>query len=318
MGEEWRKGWHPETVPPRRGDDSFLIVGAGPTGLECARLLGRRGCPVHVAEAREELGGRVTLESRLPGLGAWARVRDYRLAQLAKLPHVEVFRDSRLDAGHILEFGASRVVLATGAHWRRDGVGRANPLPVAGCATSAVFTPDDLLAGVLPEGPVVVFDDDHYYLGGVLAELLRSAGREVMLVTPADKASAWTVNTLEQHAIQKRLLEIGVIILTNRNLVGVTPTAAMLACTYTGRREERACRSLVAVTSRIPNDELASTLAAMPEAVARAGILSVTSLGDCLAPGTIAAAVYAGHRYAREYDRPDNDAVAFRRELPGE
>src|SRR6202030_2179465 len=51
MGEEWRKGWHPEAVPPRSGDDSFLIVGAGPTGLECARLLGRRGCSGHLAAA---------------------------------------------------------------------------------------------------------------------------------------------------------------------------------------------------------------------------------------------------------------------------
>jgi dimethylamine/trimethylamine dehydrogenase len=59
MGEEWRKGWHPEAMPPRSGEDSFLIVGAGPSGLECARLLGRRGYSVHVAEAGEQLGGRL-------------------------------------------------------------------------------------------------------------------------------------------------------------------------------------------------------------------------------------------------------------------
>jgi dimethylamine/trimethylamine dehydrogenase len=59
MGEEWRKGWHPEIIPPRTGDDSFLIIGAGPSGLECARMLGGRGYTVHVAEASEQLGGRI-------------------------------------------------------------------------------------------------------------------------------------------------------------------------------------------------------------------------------------------------------------------
>ncbi len=130
MGEEWRKGWHPERVPPRSGNDSFLIVGAGPTGLECARLLGRRGYAVHLVEAEEELGGRVTRESRLPGLAAWASVRDYRLNQLNKMPEVAILRGSPVSAEQILEFDAQRVVLATGARWRRDGIGRANALAV--------------------------------------------------------------------------------------------------------------------------------------------------------------------------------------------
>ncbi len=54
-----------------------------------------------------------------------------------------------------------------------------------------------------------------------------------------------------------------------------------------------------------------------PEALARAGIKSVTAIGDAHAPSTIAAAVYAGHRAARELDAPDRgDAVPFERELP--
>jgi dimethylamine/trimethylamine dehydrogenase len=53
----------------------------------------------------------------------------------------------------------------------------------------------------------------------------------------------------------------------------------------------------------------------MPDAVAGAGIVSVSSIGDCLAPGTIAAAVYAGHRHAREFDRPESDEAGFKREL---
>ncbi len=316
MGEEWRKAWHPENIPPRNGTDSFLVVGAGPTGLECARLLGRRGYPVTLAEADAQLGGRVTRESSLPGLSAWARVRDYRLQQLNKMPNVEILRTSRVAAADILEFGATRVVLATGAHWRRDGVARANLRPIAGFDRSEVYSPDDLMAGSRPASPVVVFDDDHFYLGAVLAEQLRRDGLDVTLVTPAERVSAWTVHTLEQHRIQKQLLELGVRVEANRNVLEFDGSRVRLACTYTARESALAAAAVVTVTSRRPDDALGLDLASRPEALSSAGIASVTCIGDCLAPSTIAAAVYAGHRYAREFDWPQTDAVPFRRELP--
>jgi dimethylamine/trimethylamine dehydrogenase len=316
MGEEWRKGWHPENVPARSGSDSFLIVGAGPSGLECARLLGRRGYTVHLAEATEQLGGRVTREARLPGLSAWGRVRDYRLNQLNKMQNVEILRASPVTAGEVLEFGATRVVIATGSRWRRDGVGRANNRPIRGFdAAHAVFTPDELMGGIRVPGPVVVFDDDHYYLGAVLAEKLRLDGLEVTLVTPADRVSAWTVNTLEQHAIQKRILDLGIAVTMNRNILEFNGTAIALECTYTGRESSLPAAAILTVTSRLPNDELAQSLEGLAEPIGAAGIVSITSVGDCLAPSTIAAAVYAGHRYAREFDRPSTDGVAFHREL---
>ena len=317
MGEEWRKGWHPEAIPPRTGSDSFLIVGAGPAGLECARLLGRRGYAVSLAEAGEQLGGRVTREARLPGLAAWARVRDYRSNQLNKMQNVEIYRGSPVTAEQVLKFGAKRVVLATGSSWRRDGVGRANTRPIPGLnRTDRVFTPEDVMAGLQPSGPVVVFDDDHYYLGAILAEKLRADGFAVTLVTPADKVSAWTVNTLEQHTIQKHLLALGVDIATSRHLIEFDGARVTLQCTYSEKLTSLPAASVVTVTSRLPNDELALALAGMTDEAAQAGIISIDSIGDCLAPSTIAAAVYAGHRYAREFDRPQDDAGAFRRELP--
>ena len=316
MGEEWRKGWHPETVPPRTGDDSFLIIGSGPSGLECARVLGRRGYTVHLAEAGEELGGRVTRESRLPGLAAWARVRDYRLTQLKKMQNVEILRGSRVNVAEILEFGATRLVLATGSHWRRDGVGRANSVPIPGFDSAhRVLTPDDVFDDASAAGPVVIFDDDHYYLGAVLAEKLRLDGHDVALVTPSDRVSAWTGYTLEQHAIQKRLLQLGVAIHTSRNIVELNASGATLECTYTGRQAALPAASIITVTSRLPNDELALPVDERSVEFAAAGIVSVTSIGDCLAPSTIAAAVYAGHRYAREFDQPPSDEAAFQREL---
>jgi dimethylamine/trimethylamine dehydrogenase len=318
MGEEWRKGWHPEAEPPGGGSDTFLVVGAGPCGLECARVLGRRGYSVCLAEAGEQLGGRVTRESRLPGLAAWSRVRDYRLNQLNRMQNVQILRASPVTADEVLEFGAARVVIAAGSRWRRDGIGRANCRSIRGFDDAhRVLTPDESMDGARVSGPVVVFDDDHYYLGAILAEKLRVDGHDVTLVTPADRVSAWTVNTLEQHAIQRRVLDLGVAVYTNRNIVEFDGSKILIECTYTGRLTTVPTAAVVTVTSRLPNDELARSLDGLAEAVAAAGIVSITSIGDCLAPSTIAAAVYAGHRYAREFDLPRCDEVAFKRELPG-
>ncbi len=317
MGEEWRKGWHPELLPPKASEDAVLVVGAGPAGLEAARALGQRGYRVHLAEAGEDLGGRVTAEARLPGLAEWARVRDYRVQQITKMTNVEVYRASRLKPEHVHELGAPRVVIATGARWRRDGVGRANSAPVPGFDREAVLTPDDVMAGAAPEGPVVVFDDDHYYLGGVLAEKLRRAGLDVTLVTPALAASYWTENTLEIGHVHKRLLELEIDIVPHTNVAAFHGARVELACVHTDKRRDIPCAAIVTVTARLPEDALYRALVADEAGLEAAGIKSVAAIGDALAPGTIAAAVYAGHRAARELDDPaDPDAVPFERELP--
>ncbi|MNC88235.1 Trimethylamine dehydrogenase [compost metagenome] len=75
------------------------------------------------------------------------------------------------------------------------------------------------------------------------------------------------------------------------------------------------CASLLFVTMRLPNDALYHDLQADPARLEAAGIKSVLRIGDCFAPSTIAAAVYAGHRCAREMDEPPAGDVPFKREL---
>jgi dimethylamine/trimethylamine dehydrogenase len=185
MGEEWRRKWHPERIPSGDPGKNVLIVGAGPAGLECARALGQRGLAVTVAEASEELGGRITNESKLPGLATWARVRDYRTNLIKTMGNVDVYRDSPVSAPDVIEFGCDYVVIATGARWTRQ-ILDTNEYPGGEIEGDAVFTPDDILAGAQPEGPVVIYDFDHYYMGSCLAERLRLNGNEVTLVTPAN------------------------------------------------------------------------------------------------------------------------------------
>jgi len=315
MGEEWRRGWHPERIAAKKSDGSVLIVGAGPAGLEAALSAARRGYAVHLAEATRELGGRVTRESALPGLSEWARVRDWRIGQLERMPNVSIYRDSQIEAEHVLDFAARHVLIATGAKWRRDGVGRASGMAIEGFDDEQVFTPDDIMAGRLPQaGPVIIWDDDHYYMGGVLAERCRAAGLEVALVTPAANVSAWTTNTMEATAIARRLARLRIDVLTYYSIVGFRNGNAILMNGLTDDAHERQAAAIVTVTARLPIDHLYTDLVAIEDRWLSSGISGVTRIGDCYGPGTIQAAVYAGHKVARALD--ENPEGEIPRELP--
>ena len=314
--EEWRRGWHPEKVAPKGDSQSVLIVGSGPAGLEAARIAGERGYDVALAEALPTLGGRVARERLLPGLAAWGRVADYRLYQLGQRANVQLYPASRLNVDEILSFGFQHVCIATGARWRADGVARQHVVPIPVQGALPVFTPDDLMEGRLPTGKVVLFDDDHYYMGGVLAELLAQKGCSVTLVTPSAFVSDWTANTLEQGAIHRRLRALGVQIVLNRGLAAIAADGVQTNCTYTDARDHLGCDALVMVGSRRADDGLFHALTARRDEWQGAGILSVKLIGDAAAPAPIAWATFAGHRYAREIDMPDRgDALSFRREI---
>ncbi|MDO6520380.1 FAD-dependent oxidoreductase [Shimia thalassica] len=314
--EEWRKGWHPERMNTKGNSDNVLVVGSGPAGLEAARALSERGYDVAIAEAGTELGGRVAKERKLPGLSAWGRVLEYREYQISQKPNVETYFDSELDAESILEFGFENICLATGSKWRRDGVARQHVVPMPISTDAKIYTPDDLMDGTIPSGKVIVFDDDHYYMGGVLAELLAKQGADVTLITPAAYVSDWTNNTLEQATIHLKLVEAGVDIVLNRGVTEIHADHVVSNCVYTGRTQNVEADAVVVVAARLEENGVYNDLKAREAEWADAGIKSVELIGDANAPGPIAWATYAGHRYARELDGEDiGDALPFRREI---
>jgi dimethylamine/trimethylamine dehydrogenase len=316
VGEEWRRGWHPERIAPKKSEDEVLIVGAGPAGMEAAVSLGKRGYRVHLAEATRELGGRVSKESRLPTLSEWNRVYEYRTVQLEKLNNVEVYRESEVSVEDILEMASPHVVIATGATWRRDGFGLTNARPIEPqLSNKGLFTPDDIIDGHCPTGRVMIFDDDHYYMGSVIAEKLIEQGCQVDFVSPFSEVATWTQYTVEHERILPRLLDLGVNIIPLRNLTAFDGNSATLECVYTGRKEEMQVDGLVMVTARVPNDDLYCELVAQTDALSAADIRSLARIGDCLAPGAIVHAVFSGHKFAREFDEPDPGDVPFRREV---
>ncbi|MES1153261.1 MAG: FAD-dependent oxidoreductase, partial [Dongia sp.] len=312
MGEEWRRGWHPEIIPAASDRRRVLVVGAGPAGLEAARALGQRGFDVALAERERRLGGRINLESALPGFAEWARVRDWRESRLATLPNVEIFRESEMTVESVLEFGAAHVVLATGAHWRRDGFGRATPVPPIRDAFANLRGPEDVIRGTSPDGTTLIYDDERYVMASALALKLIADGRTVIYATPGPIVSEWTAHTNEQPAIQARLIKAGARLIFGKALAGFDGKTVELVCLYTGQGEQIVVDALIPVTSRQPERTLHDALEARRADWKSAGILSVDLIGDAEAPGLIAHAVYSGHKLAREIERSDRGVTVPR------
>jgi dimethylamine/trimethylamine dehydrogenase len=231
----------------------------------------------------------------------YIRVRDWREGQIAKMANVEVFRESRLTAQDVRDFGAEHVVIATGARWRRDLFTGKRFAAIADAATP-VFTPDDIMDGHLPAGPTVVYDADGYYMGGVIAERLRAAGLEVTLVTPDDRVSPWAENTGEGWRVPGHLMGLGITLMTAKELVWFDGAGVTLACAHSGGESVLPAANLVLVGQRAPVDELYTELRYAADGSHADLPFTLARIGDCEAPAIIAAATYAGHRYARELD----------------
>ena len=308
-GEEWRRGWHPEKVT-RDGTGSVLIIGGGPAGLEAALTLGRRGFQVSLAEKRRDFGGRLLYETALPGMGTWFRVADYRLGQLRQMNTVALYPESPMTAQDVLDFGADHVVVATGARWLTNLCG-ANELPSPPIAAPRIYTPDDLATGLIPEGPVAVFDFDTYYLGTAVAEDLAAKGLQVTYITTTGTAAAWSFMTNEQPLIHQALARRNITLRTLEIVTGFDGETLSLAQIFSGAARTIPARSLVIVGQRAGGAALHTALEAAD--LTGAGIQSLHLTGDANAPGAIAHAIYQAHKTAQTLARP---APLIRRDAP--
>jgi dimethylamine/trimethylamine dehydrogenase len=309
-GEEYRRGWHPEKFArASNADNDVLVVGAGPAGMECAIVLGKRGMRrVHLVDAAPEPGGIMRWIPQLPGFGEWARVANYRRIQLDKLKNVDVILDARLEAQEILEYGAEIVVLATGSAWATDGLNAFSrgPVPGADASQPHCLTPEQIMleGKQPPDGRVIVYDCDGYFMGTALAERLASEGREVTVVTPYPTAGPFMAFTAEIQHVHRALDRLGIEVITNHEITSIEPGRVAGSAVFVDRQPTWKAQSVVLVTQRV-SSTLYRDLNRDPDALQREGIGGLYRIGDCLEPRLIADAIFDGHRLGREIDSDD-------------
>jgi len=299
-GEEFRRGWHPEVFnPTSKPETSVLVIGAGPAGMECAIVLGRRGFEaVHLVDADEEPGGRITWTRRLPGLGDWGRIADWRRTQIAGLANVEFIGGRHMTVDDVLDYGADIVIVATGSTWAGDGSLPGTTAAIAGA--SGVLTPERVMTGERPQGQrVVVFDADGYYVGPGIAELLAAEGYDVHLVAQDETVSPMSDGTLEGPMLRQHLHDVGVTMHTGITLTARRPGVVVGKTVY-GDPWSLETDDLVLVTHQRPEDDLYRSLAESPESLAAAGITALHLIGDAASPRWISESVFDGHRLGRE------------------
>ena len=266
-------------------------------------VLARRGFQaVHLADRENAIGGRLRWTRRLPTLGDWGRITDWRVTQLNQLPNVEVITGRELSTDDVLDYGADIVIIATGSLWADDGSQPDTDELITGVADA--LTPEQIMEGARPNGHrVVVYDCDGYYVAPGIAELLALEGFDVQLVTTHPVISPMSDGSLEGTMLRQHLHDVGVTMRT-----GTTITArsggTITARTEFGEQITLAADDLVLVTHQAPVDGLYRELISDPDRLAAQGISAVYLIGDAAAPRWISEAVFDGHRLAREIDLP--------------
>ncbi|MEA2780653.1 MAG: dimethylamine/trimethylamine dehydrogenase [Rhodospirillaceae bacterium] len=345
--EEYRRGWHPERFAPAERPVSALVVGAGPAGLECARVLGLRGYKVSLVEAETTLGGHLRDVIRLPNLAEWGRVIAYREGRLSRMANVEILRGAgKVTAEDILEFGAPRVVLATGSHWVGDGLGAMGPDAVPGADATLPYcvTPEQYFAGKSIGQRVVILDADGYFMASSIAEVLADQGRQVTIVTQHEKLAPMTDLTLEGYNLKRMMREKGIhervghwvealrpagnqveVVAYDLYRDGSRRTTEPANGVYPRRLgnavELLSCDTVLLCTARESDTTLYDALAARRDEWAGKGIEVVVRAGDCLAPRYLADAIFDGHRIAREFESPNPErpkAIIRERQIWGD
>jgi mycofactocin system FadH/OYE family oxidoreductase 1 len=279
---------HETEEPSTEGSDGIpgdvLVVGAGPAGLECARVLSGRGHRVRVAERDERAGGALRRAAIGPGRERLALLTDWLIAE-CRIQGVRIETGviataadlQRSDTDHV------EVVLATGSRPKPPSFAMDGSSPVVDALTAL-----DGGVDALPDGPVVVHDPVGGPVGVGVAEWLAGSGRPVALVTPDQIAGTQLSLSGDLAEANTRLQQAGVRRELRALLRGVEDGRAVLEDVWTGEQRRIDCAVVVDCGHRLPEETL------------YLGRPGTRRAGDAVAPRTVLEAVLEGRRLAMD------------------
>lgn len=258
-----------------------LVVGAGPAGLEAARVLAGRGNRVTVAERSDRTGGMLRVASHGAGRDRLAAAVDWLDAECRVLG-VRIDTGRSVDPAEIDD--ASTVILCTGS--------RSGRLTYTVAPDATVISAAHALDGAaLADGPIVVWDPIGGPIAISLCELLRADGRGVSLVTPDLIAGNELSRSGDLAPANVRLHQCGVVVERRSILREVTRAEAVVEDRFTGVSRPIRAGVVIDAGYRLPEDAL---WVATEGAVRRAG--------DAVAPRTVLEAILEGRRAALDLD----------------
>jgi 2,4-dienoyl-CoA reductase-like NADH-dependent reductase (Old Yellow Enzyme family) len=294
---------------PRR---RVVVVGAGPAGLEAARVAAERGHAVVVFEAAAQAGGQVLLIARSPRRRELIGIVDWRLAELERLG-AEIRFSTWATAAEVLAEAPDIVFVATGGIPNTAVLESGNELVVS--------TWDIVSGAAKPGQSVLLYDDNGNHPGMQAAELIAAGGGELEIVTP-ERMFAPELGGLNHTGYARTLQRAGARITINTRVLSVrregNRLAAALGSDYGPRREERVVDQVVVEHGTLPLDELyhalrpgsvnlgavdhAALLAGRRQTAIRNpdGAYRLLRIGDAVASRNIHAAVFDGLRFAKD------------------
>ena len=295
--------WGVHSFAPAARPSKVVIVGGGPGGLEAARVSALKGHSVTLFEARERLGGALALWADLPGREFFHNALAWWERELMRLG-VEMRRSVEADAATVLEESPDAVIVATGARYSTGGRSITFDADIPGYDRPFVYRPEDILiGGARPSGRIVLFDGEGLHTSVGIAELIASAGADVLYVSAGlSPLSPRLIDNFEVRFIMRRLKSAGVRFSPSTWIKSIGDRTVTLYDVHT--EVERTLDGIDAVilsTARVPLDGLAKEL--------EGKVSQLYTIGDALAARPLAAATYEGQKFARCVGEPGAPAT---------
>jgi len=289
-GVEWSTPLTLRAEEPKR----VLVIGGGPAGMEAARVAAERGHRVTLVERSDHLGGRFRLAAKQPKRHEIADFLAWQERQLTQ-HQVEIMRATALDVDLVREMGVDHVILATGSRPAATGFQRALPhvrhLPGAdwGHVTSAEAALDD---AVELGRRVLIIDDDGGWRGVGTALYLADKGHEVSILTAALHPGQEIAHTASVGLMMKDLAKAGVETIASSAALALVIEEKVVRISHLLTDEERETTADSVVLATMPEVETG-----LGDALEREGV-TVTAIGDCVAPRKASMAIFEGRRAA--------------------